>query len=123
LSEKSKWTLAFDEGGSRYGIMITNILEVFNFVLKGIRALPIYGIIDYTFHNCNEYFVNRWEKSRQSVAKGERWRKPGRKHLLEKCEISTNEVVMLFDPAKLVYEVKSSSQTNVGGEVSEGHIF
>jgi hypothetical protein len=30
---------------------------------------------------------------------------------------------MLFDPAKLVYEVKSSSQINVGGEVSRGHIF
>jgi hypothetical protein len=39
--EKSKWALAFDEGGSRYGIMTTNISEVFNFVLKGIRALPV----------------------------------------------------------------------------------
>jgi hypothetical protein len=47
--EKSKWALAFDEGGSRHGIMTTNILEVFNFVLKGIRALPVSGIVDYTF--------------------------------------------------------------------------
>jgi hypothetical protein len=30
---------------------------------------------------------------------------------------------VLFDPAKLVYEVKSSSRTSVGGEVSRGHIF
>jgi hypothetical protein len=37
--------------------------------------------------------------------------------------MSNNEVVMLFDPVKLVYEVKSSSRTNVGGEVSGGHIF
>jgi hypothetical protein len=43
----------------------------------------------------------------------------GRKHLLEQDEISNNEVIVLFDPAKLVYEVKSSSWTNVGGEVSE----
>jgi transposase-like protein len=63
LSEKSKWTLAFDEGGSRYGIMTTNILEVFNFVLKGIRSLPVSSIVYYTFHNCNEYFVSRWEKA------------------------------------------------------------
>jgi hypothetical protein len=48
---------------------------------------------------------------------------PARKHLLEQCEISTNEVAMLFDPVKLVYEVKSSSRTNVGGEISGGHIF
>jgi hypothetical protein len=33
LPEKSKWTLAFDEGGSRYDIMTMNISEVFNFVL------------------------------------------------------------------------------------------
>jgi hypothetical protein len=48
---------------------------------------------------------------------------PDRKHLLEQVEISNNEVVVLFDPMKLVYEVKSSSQTNVGGEVSGGYIF
>jgi hypothetical protein len=43
---------------------------------------------------------------------------PTRKHLLEQCEISTNEVVVVFDQARLVYEVKSSSQTNVGGGIS-----
>jgi hypothetical protein len=121
--EKSKWALAFDEGGSQYGIMTTNISEVFNFVLKGIHALPVSGIVDYTFHKCNEYFVNRWEKTRQSMAKGERWGEPARKHLLEQCEISTNKVAVLFDPVKLVYEVKSSSRTNVGGEISGGRIF
>jgi hypothetical protein len=53
--------------------MTTNNSEVFNFVLKGIRALPVSGIVDYTFHKCNEYFINRWEKAHQSMAKGERW--------------------------------------------------
>jgi hypothetical protein len=48
---------------------------------------------------------------------------PGRKYLLEQAEISNNEVVVLLDPAKLVYEVKTSSRTNVGGEVSGGCIF
>jgi hypothetical protein len=121
--EKSNWALAFDVGGFRYGIMRNNISEVFNFVLKGICALPVSGIMDYTFHKCNEYFINRWEKARQSMAKGEHWGGPARKHLLEQCEISTNEVVVLFDPARLVYEVKSSSRTNVGGEISGGRIF
>jgi hypothetical protein len=121
--EKSKWALAFDEGGSRYGIMTTNISEVFNFVLKGIRALPVFGIVDYTFHKCDEYFVNRWENARYSMAKGECLGELARKHLLKQCEISTNEVAMLFDPVRLVYEVKSSSRTNVGGEISGGRIF
>jgi hypothetical protein len=57
------------------------------------------------------------------MTKGEHWGQPGREHLLEQCEISTNEVVVLFDLAKLVYEVKSTSQMNVGGEVLGGRIF
>jgi hypothetical protein len=48
---------------------------------------------------------------------------PERKYLVEQCKISNIVVVELFDPAKLVYEVKLSSWTNVGGEVSGGHIF
>jgi hypothetical protein len=81
LLEKSKWTLAFDEGGSRYDIITMNILEVFNFVLKGIYSLPVFGIVDYTFHKCKEYFMSRWEKTRQSLAKGERWGEPERKFI------------------------------------------
>jgi hypothetical protein len=30
---------------------------------------------------------------------------------------------VLFDPARLVFEVKSSSRTNVGGEILGGRIF
>jgi hypothetical protein len=63
--------------------MTTNILAVLNFILKGIHSLPVSDIVDYTFHKCNEYFVNKWEKARQSLVKGERWGEPGRKHLLE----------------------------------------
>jgi hypothetical protein len=57
------------------------------------------------------------------MVKGERWGRPSRKHLLEQCEISTNEVIMLFDTVKFVFEVKSSSRMNVDGEVSGRRIF
>jgi hypothetical protein len=70
LPEKSKWALAFYKGGSRYGIMTTNISKVFNFVLKGIHSLSVSGIVDYTFYKCNEYFINRCEKAWQSLTKG-----------------------------------------------------
>jgi hypothetical protein len=52
--------------------MTINISEVFNFILKGIRSLPVSGIVDYIFQKCNEYFMNRWKKARQSLAKWER---------------------------------------------------
>ena len=35
-----KWTLSLD-GGRRYGIITTNMYEVFNSVLKGARSLPV----------------------------------------------------------------------------------
>jgi hypothetical protein len=50
--------------------MTINILEVFNFVLKDIYSLPVYGIMDYTFHKCNEYFVNRGRKHASLLQKG-----------------------------------------------------
>jgi hypothetical protein len=71
LSEKSKWTLGFNESGYRYGVMTTNISEVFNFILKEIHLLPVSSIMDYTFHKCNKYFIGRWEKAHNTLAKGE----------------------------------------------------
>jgi hypothetical protein len=65
--------------------MTMNISEVFNFILKGIHSLPVSSIVDYTFHKCNEYFMSRWEKARQPLAKGECWGEPTRKYLLEQA--------------------------------------
>jgi hypothetical protein len=61
-------------------------------------------------------------ESTQLFGKCGAWGEPVRKHL-EQSKISNNQVVALFDPVKLVYKAKSSSQTNVGGKVSGGHIF
>ena len=38
------WALSHD-GGRRYGIMTTNMSEVFNSVLKGARSLPITALV------------------------------------------------------------------------------
>jgi len=48
MDNKSKWALAFDDG-SRYGTCNTNVSEVLNKVLKGIRPLPVAAIVEYTF--------------------------------------------------------------------------
>ena len=39
MVNKHKWANAFDEGGWRYGVNNTNLSEVLNKVLKGIRLL------------------------------------------------------------------------------------
>ena len=47
---------AHDDGGWRYGDMTSNLVECFNNVLKGARALPVTAIVEYTFFKLNEYF-------------------------------------------------------------------
>ena len=50
------WALSHD-GGRRYGIMTTNISEVFNSVLKGAHSLPVTALVQLTFYRLNSYFV------------------------------------------------------------------
>jgi hypothetical protein len=59
MAQRDNWALAFDVGGLRYDVMTTNSLESFNKVFKCIRAVPVSGIVEYSFRKCNEYFVNR----------------------------------------------------------------
>jgi hypothetical protein len=82
--------------------------------------------VDYTFHNFNKYFVDSWEKACNALAKGERLGGgggAGKKQLCGHAKISGNEVVTLFDSAKLVYKVKSLSRMNISGEISSGCIY
>ena len=41
-----KWSLLHDTDGARYGIMTTNMSEVYNGVLKGVRSLLITAIVE-----------------------------------------------------------------------------
>jgi hypothetical protein len=49
MENKAKWALAYDEGSFRYGIMTTNSSESFNRVFKGVRSLPVSGIVEFSF--------------------------------------------------------------------------
>ncbi|RVX20495.1 Serine/threonine-protein phosphatase 7 long form-like [Vitis vinifera] len=65
-----KWALSYD-GGRRYGIMTTNMSEVFNGVLKGARNLPITTLVQLTFYRVNSYFTVRREHGASRLASGE----------------------------------------------------
>ena len=54
------WALSHD-GGRKYGLMTTNISDVFNSVLKGARSLPVTALVQLTFFRLNSYFVARRE--------------------------------------------------------------
>ena len=61
------WALSHD-GGRRYGIMTTNMSEVFNSVLKGARSLPFTSLVQLTFFRLNSYFVARRELGANRLA-------------------------------------------------------
>ena len=61
------WALSHD-GGRRYGIMTTNMSEVFNSVLKGARSLPITALVQLIFSPLNSYFVARREQDDARLA-------------------------------------------------------
>jgi transposase-like protein len=65
MPHRDKWALAFDARGLRYGVMTTNSSESFNKVFKGIRAVPVLGIVEYSFRKCNEYFYESMEHSKR----------------------------------------------------------
>jgi hypothetical protein len=56
---KEKWCLLLDKGGVRHGIMTTNFAEVYNAVLRGARAQPLVGIIEFFLYRTMNYFLDR----------------------------------------------------------------
>ena len=51
MPKREKWVLAFDAGGLRYGMMTNDSSKSFNKVFKGIRVVPVLGIVEYSFWN------------------------------------------------------------------------
>ena len=41
-----KWALLYDTDGSRYGVMTTNFAEVYNWVMKNSRPLPLTAVVE-----------------------------------------------------------------------------
>jgi hypothetical protein len=59
MDEKEKWVLAYDKGGKRCGYIRSNMMEIFNSILRGVRSLPVTAIASFTFHKCNEWFMKQ----------------------------------------------------------------
>ncbi|KAL6545271.1 hypothetical protein OROGR_009145 [Orobanche gracilis] len=65
-----RWTLAHD-GGRRYGLLTTNLSEIFNSVLKGARFLPITACVQLTFYRLVHYFEVRRPLGSSAQANGD----------------------------------------------------
>ena len=65
-----RWTLAHD-GGKRFGMLTTNMSEIFNSVLKGARFLPITACVQLTFYRVVHYFDVRRSLGHNARANGD----------------------------------------------------
>ena len=51
----------FDTHGARYGIMTTNLAEIYNWVLRGQRGLPLVAFVEGMLHGTIRYFQERYQ--------------------------------------------------------------
>jgi ABC-type arginine transport system permease subunit len=58
MNEKEKWELAYDKGGKCCGYMTSNMIEIFNSILRGVWSLPVTMIVYFTFYK----LMHRWSK-------------------------------------------------------------
>ncbi|CAH9097342.1 unnamed protein product [Cuscuta epithymum] len=113
----AQWSLAHD-GGRRYGIMTTNLSEVFNSVLKGARNLPITACVQLTFYRLVKFFSVRRGFVEDALAK----RYLYTPHVLATIEgyrvkANTHDIVH-FDRAQGVCEVLTAPY---GEGMQKGH--
>jgi len=59
LREIEDWCRAYDDGGWRWESQTSNMAESFNSVLKGIRGMPVTGIVAFTFSRLVEWYNKR----------------------------------------------------------------
>ncbi|XP_034689192.1 uncharacterized protein LOC117917075 [Vitis riparia] len=109
-----KWALSHD-GGRRYGIMTTNMSEMFNSVLKGARSFPITAFVQLTFYRVNSYFVVRREHGVSRLASGEQYTPYVDAKINANVVKAGSHEVVLYDHFQGLFHVKGSKKTSSGG--------
>ncbi|RVW77287.1 hypothetical protein CK203_050145 [Vitis vinifera] len=112
-----KWALSHD-GGRRYGIMTTNMSEVFNSVLKGARSFPITAFVQLTFYRVNSYFAVRREHGASRLASGEQYTPYVDAKINANVVKAGSHEVVLYDHFQGLFHVKASrgsKKTSSGG--------
>ena len=102
------WALSHD-GGRRYGIMTTNMSEVFNSVLKGARSLPITALVQLTFSRLNSYFVARREQGAARLASDEQFTPYVDAQIQCRVVKAGSMEIVLYDHLQGSFHVKSRS--------------
>jgi hypothetical protein len=101
----------------RYGDMMNNMAECFNNVLKGVRALPVSAIVEYTFQKLNVYFQNYSEETSKLMSGNNKEEKvykypPNVDRWIEyQARKADNNRVECFDYIELIFQVNEQRGT------------
>ena len=91
-----------------YGIMTTNMSEMFNSVIKGACSLPITTLVQLTFFRLNSYFVVRREQGTNRLASNEEYTPyVDAKIKVNVVKAGSHEIV-LYDHIQRQFYVKTS---------------
>ena len=123
LSEKHKWARAHDDGGWRYGDMTSNLVECFNNVLKGARALPVTAIVEYTFFKLNEYFQRHSEETAKWIGEKKDYPEKVDEWLQLQASKSSRQQVIIFDRIEMIYQIDEPGGTTRDGRQYGGAAF
>ncbi|KAK1680243.1 hypothetical protein QYE76_041091 [Lolium multiflorum] len=119
----SKWARAYDEDGRRYGQMTSNMAECFNNVLKGVRALPVTAIIQYTFEKLNVYFQNYTDETEKEIANNCEFPTKVQEFMDFQARKADSQTATCYDNVDWVYQVNEPGGTTQGGVQHGGRAF
>lgn len=57
----------YDIEGARYGIMTTNLAEIYNWVMRGMRSLPFVGIVEGIMRGSCRYSIDRYAAASKAM--------------------------------------------------------
>ncbi|XP_071678363.1 uncharacterized protein [Lolium perenne] len=118
-----KWARAYDEDGRRYGQMTSNMAECFNNVLKGVRALPVTAIIQYTFEKLNVYFQNYTDETEKEIARNCEFPTKVEEFMEFQARKADSQTATCYDNVEWIYQVNEPGGTTQGGVQHGGRAF
>ncbi len=86
--------------------MTTNMAESYNMVMRGVRQLPLVGIVEYILYGTNKYFVKRYAAIGPNLTDpAVRYGYRVQSHIQEKIEKAMSHSVIVMGTTQQRYEV------------------
>ena len=115
-----KWSLLHDTHGARFGIMTTNLAEVYNFVLQGNRALPLTAIVEGVLYGTMKYCYDKRTKAEliSQLNPNSLYCEKITEYMEKKMQKSRSHTVTRTGNKELKFEVRlSTDKFGVGNEM------